>query len=92
MSFNTALSGLNAAQADLNTTANNISNVSTVGFKESRTEFADIFSASSSGGSGTQVGSGVLLANVAQQFNQGNLEFSSNTLDLAVNGEGFFYF
>ncbi len=92
MSFNTALSGLNAAQADLDVTANNISNVSTVGFKESRAEFADIFSASSFGGSGTQAGSGVSLSSVAQQFNQGNLEFSSNTLDLAVSGEGFFMF
>lgn len=92
MSFNTALSGLNAAQADLNTTANNIANVSTVGFKESRAEFADIFSATATGGSGTEIGSGVLLSNVSQQFSQGNLEFSSNTLDLAVNGEGFFIF
>ncbi len=90
MSFNTALSGLNAAQADLNVTANNIANVSTVGYKESRTEFADIFSTTSFGSSGTTIGNGVLLANVAQQFNQGNLEFSSNTLDLAVSGEGFF--
>ncbi len=90
MSFNTALSGLNAAQSDLNVTANNISNVGTVGFKESRTEFADIFSNSSLGSSSTAIGSGVLLANVAQQFNQGNLEFTSNTLDLAISGEGFF--
>ncbi|MET1255021.1 flagellar hook protein FlgE [Aliikangiella maris] len=90
MSFNTALSGLNAAQAELNVTANNISNVSTTGFKESRTEFADIFSTTSFGSSGTNIGNGVLLANVAQQFNQGNLEFTANTLDLAVSGEGFF--
>ena len=89
MSFNTALSGLNAAQADLNVTANNIANVSTTGFKESRTEFADIFSTTSFGSSSTTIGNGVLLANVAQQFNQGNLEFTSNTLDLAVSGEGF---
>ncbi|WP_444994911.1 flagellar hook protein FlgE [Aliikangiella sp. IMCC44359] len=90
MSFNTALSGLNAAQAELNVTANNIANVSTTGFKESRTEFADIFSTTSFGSSSTTIGNGVLLANVAQQFNQGNLEFTSNTLDLAVSGEGFF--
>lgn len=90
MSFNTALSGLNAAQADLNVTANNIANVGTTGFKESRTEFADIFSTTSFGASGTSIGNGVLLANVAQQFNQGNLEFTANTLDLAVSGEGFF--
>lgn len=90
MSFNTALSGLNAAQAELNVTSNNIANVATTGFKESRTEFSDIFSTTSFGSSGTTIGNGVLLANVAQQFNQGNLEFTSNTLDLAVSGEGFF--
>ncbi len=92
MSFNTALSGLNAAQAELNVTANNIANVSTTGFKQSRAEFADIFSTSSFGSSSTNIGNGVLLANVAQQFGKGNLEFTSNTLDLAVSGEGFFVF
>ena len=92
MSFNTALSGLNAAQAELNVTANNIANVSTTGFKQSRAEFADIFATSSFGGTGTSVGNGVLLADVAQQFGQGNLEFSANTLDLAISGQGFFIF
>lgn len=90
MSFNTALSGLNAAQSDLNVTANNIANVGTTGFKGSRAEFADIFATSSLGSSSTAIGNGVLLANVAQQFNQGNLDFTSNTLDLAISGEGFF--
>ena len=44
MSFNTSLSGINAANSDLNVTANNIANVNTTGFKESRAEFADLFS------------------------------------------------
>ncbi len=90
MSFNTALSGLNAAQAELNVTSNNIANVGTTGFKGSRAEFADIFATSSFGSSSTAIGNGTLLANVAQQFGQGNLEFTQNTLDLAVSGEGFF--
>ncbi|MBV1910132.1 MAG: flagellar hook protein FlgE [Kangiellaceae bacterium] len=90
MSFNTALSGLNAAQSELNVTSNNIANVGTTGFKGSRAEFADIFATSSFGSSSTAIGNGTLLANVAQQFGQGNLEFTSNTLDLAVSGEGFF--
>jgi len=90
MAFNTALSGLNAAQAELNVTSNNIANVGTTGFKGSRAEFADIFASSSFGSSSTAIGNGTLLANVAQQFGQGNLEFTSNTLDLAVSGEGFF--
>ena len=44
MGFNISLSGINAANADLNVTANNIANVKTTGFKESRAEFADLFS------------------------------------------------
>jgi len=90
MSFSTALSGLNAAQAELNVTSNNIANVGTNGFKGSRAEFADIFATSSFGSSSTAIGNGALLANVAQQFGQGNLEFTQNTLDLAMSGEGFF--
>lgn len=90
MSFNTALSGLNAAQSDLSVTSNNIANVNTTGFKESRAEFGDIYAVSALGSGRTAIGAGVLLSNVAQQFNQGNLNFTSNTLDLAVSGEGFF--
>ncbi len=90
MAFNTALSGLNAAQSDLSVTSNNIANVNTTGFKESRAEFGDIYATSALGSGRTAIGAGVLLSNVAQQFNQGNLNFTSNTLDLAVSGEGFF--
>ncbi len=90
MSFNTALSGLNAAQADLSVTSNDIANVNTTGFKESRAEFGDIFATSSLGSSSTAIGSGVLLSKVAQQFNQGNLDFTSNSLDLASSGDGMF--
>ncbi|MEM9101749.1 MAG: flagellar hook protein FlgE [Pseudomonadota bacterium] len=90
MSFNTGLSGVQAAQADLGVTSNNIANVSTVGFKESRAEFGDIYATSALGASSNTIGSGVLLTQVAQQFTQGNLEFTNNTLDFAVSGEGFF--
>ncbi|RKZ97296.1 MAG: flagellar hook protein FlgE, partial [Gammaproteobacteria bacterium] len=90
MSFNTALTGLNAASADLNVKSNNIANVSTTGFKGSRAEFADVYAVSSFGSSSTAVGDGVVLANVAQQFAQGNLEFTDNSLDLAISGQGFF--
>jgi flagellar hook protein FlgE len=90
MPFRTALSGLNAAAADLRVTGNNIANSGTVGFKESRAEFADVFALSHGGISQTAIGSGVRLAAVTQQFGQGNIEFTGNTLDLALNGEGFF--
>ena len=90
MSFNTALTGLNAAQADLNVKSHNIANVNTTGFKGSRAEFADVYAVSAFGSSTTAIGSGAVLNNVAQQFSQGNLEFTDNSLDLAISGQGFF--
>lgn len=91
MSFSTALSGLNAATADLNVKSNNIANVNTTGFKQSRAEFGDVFAVSAFGTtSRTAIGNGTVLQNVSQQFSQGNLEFTDNALDLAISGEGFF--
>ena len=90
MSFNIALSGLKAAQKDLDVTANNISNVNTFGFKESRAEFADVYSSSIFSNSRTSNGEGTLINDVAQQFSQGSLLFTSNSLDMAVSGGGFF--
>ena len=90
MPFRIALSGLNAASSDLKVTGNNIANAGTNGFKSSRTEFADVYATSLGGVSDTAVGGGVRLARVAQQFAQGNVEFTNNNLDLAINGEGFY--
>lgn len=90
MSFNIALTGLNAANQDLSVTANNLANVATVGFKRSRAEFADLYAATQQGVSATAVGNGVAVSEVAQQFSQGNLETTGNNLDLAINGNGFF--
>jgi flagellar hook protein FlgE len=90
MSFRVALSGLNAAQADLSVTANNIANANTTGFKQSRAEFADFFPVSAYGLADNAIGSGVRLDRVAQQFTQGTVNFTNNALDLAISGEGFF--
>lgn len=90
MSFNIALSGLAAAQKDLDTTANNIANVNTTGFKESRAEFADVYAGSIFSPGRTKVGDGVATSQVAQQFSQGALKFTSNSLDMAITGDGFF--
>jgi flagellar hook protein FlgE len=90
MSFRIALSGLNAAATDLSVTGNNIANASTSGFKESRAEFADVYASSVLDRSATAAGQGVRVARIAQQFSQGVVEFTSNNLDLAINGEGFF--
>jgi flagellar hook protein FlgE len=90
MSFGIALSGINAAQSDLAVTANNIANSQTTGFKQARSEFAELFAVSPQGVSRTQTGHGVKLAAVSQQFTQGNIEATSNNLDLAISGQGFF--
>lgn len=90
MSFNIALSGVSAAQKDLDTTSNNIANVNTVGFKESRAEFGDVYASSLLSSGKTKVGDGVLTQEVSQQFSQGSLSFTQNALDLAITGNGFF--
>lgn len=90
MGFNIGLSGLRAATSDLNVTGNNIANAGTAGFKQSRAEFADVYAASVLGSGANPQGSGVLLGDVSQLFNQGNINYTQNALDLAINGNGFF--
>jgi len=90
MSFQQGLSGLNASSKALDTVGNNIANSGTVGFKSSITEFADVFAASLSGAGAAPIGLGTKVATVAQQFTQGNITVTSNPLDLAINGGGFF--
>jgi flagellar hook protein FlgE len=90
MPFRLALSGLNAASTDLTVTANNVANVATTGFKASRAEFADLYAATQLGVSATNIGNGVRVSNVTQQFGQGNIDFTDNSLDLAISGNGFF--
>ena len=90
MAFYTSLTGLNAATAMLGVTANNISNVGTTGFKRSRADFGDIFATSPLQKASSTVGQGVSLKQVSQEFSQGNISFSSNALDLAITGDGFF--
>ncbi|SCX56764.1 flagellar hook protein FlgE [Nitrosospira sp. Nsp1] len=90
MSFQQGLSGLNAASKNLDVIGNNVANANTVGFKQSQAQFADVFANSLSGGSSVQSGIGVKVAAIAQQFNQGSITASSNPLDVAINGGGFF--
>ena len=90
MSFFTSLTGLNAATTQLSVTSNNIANAGTTGFKRSRSDFGDIFATSPLQKASTVVGQGTALKQVTQEFSQGNIELSGNSLDLAVTGEGFF--
>jgi flagellar hook protein FlgE len=79
------LSGLNAASSDLSVTANNIANANTTGFKASRAEFADVFAVGAQ-----NIGNGVAMSSVTQEFSQGGVDFTDRGLDLAISGEGFF--
>jgi flagellar hook protein FlgE len=88
--FQQGLSGLNAASKSLDVIGNNIANASTVGFKSSQAQFADLYANSLNGVSGNNAGIGVSVSKLAQQFTQGNIESSSNPLDVAINGGGFF--
>ncbi len=90
MGFEQALSGLQAASQNLDTIGNNIANASTMGFKEVRAQFADVYATSLWGASATQIGIGTQVAAVAAQFTQGNITTTGNPLDVAINGSGFF--
>jgi flagellar hook protein FlgE len=89
MGFQQGLSGLNGASKALDSVGNNIANSGTVGFKSASTSFADVFAASV-GSSSNQIGIGVSVASINQQFTQGNITVTNNALDLAINGQGFF--
>lgn len=90
MSFQQGLSGLNAASKSLEVIGNNVANANTVGFKAAQAQFADVYAASLAVGNSTQVGSGTAVSQVVQQFQQGNVTASTNPLDIAINGGGFF--
>jgi flagellar hook protein FlgE len=90
MAFTTALSGVNAAQSDLDVISNNIANSSTTGFKTARAEFGDVYAQSLLGTTTPTPGQGVKVTGITQQFSQGDLEFTDNALDVAINGDGFF--
>ncbi len=88
MPFRIALSGLNAASAGLRTTANNIANAGTTGFRQSRAEFASLVAARAQPAGA--IGSGVRTSRIAQQQTQGNIRFTDNALDAAIGGGGYF--
>lgn len=89
MSFQQGLSGLNSSAKNLDVIGNNIANSNTVGFKGSRTEFADIY-ASSFSSARNIAGIGTRVANISQQFGQGNITATNNPLDVAITGNGFY--
>ncbi|MEM6249538.1 flagellar hook protein FlgE [Shewanella vaxholmensis] len=83
MSFNIALSGLQATTQDLNTISNNIANASTSGFRGGRSEFASIYNGGQAGGVG--------VMSTSQNFSKGgSLTYTGRQLDMGIQGEGFF--
>ncbi len=90
MGFTTAISGLTAAQNMLSVASNNIANANTTGFKRSRAEFGDVYNNSIGGVTNVTPGAGVKVQRDAQIFDQGNLDYTQNSLDVAISGEGFF--
>jgi flagellar basal-body rod protein FlgG len=96
-----AKTGLDAQQTQLDVISNNLANVSTNGFKRARPVFEDLLyqtmrqpgapsSQQTQVPSGLQVGTGVRTTATVRVFNQGNLQQTGNSLDLAVSGQGFF--
>lgn len=96
-----ARTGLDAQQTNIDVVANNLANVSTNGFKKSRAVFEDLMyqvirqpgaqsSQQTQVSNGLQLGTGVQPVSTARIFTQGNLEFTQNSLDVAINGNGFF--
>ncbi len=83
MGFSQGLSGLNAASQALDVVGNNIANSQTVGFKSGAIAFADVFA-------GSQVGMGVQVAGVNQNFSGGILAQGNGALDMGIQGNGFF--
>lgn len=90
MSFQQGLSGLNTSSKSIEVIGNNVANASTVGFKQSKAIFSDVYANSLNASSPSPIGIGVNLSAVVQQFTQGNITGTNNPLDVAINGNGFF--
>lgn len=86
MSFDIAISGLNAATTELEVISNNIANNSTAGFKKSRVEFSDVYASTIKNSTGQGVG----ISTIRQTHNPGNYVDTGKDLDMAINGDGFF--
>jgi len=97
----TAATGMNSMQHQIDVTSNNIANVNTAGFKQDRAEFQDLMyetlnytagqtSQTTLNPTGIDVGLGVRVSGIQKNFNEGDLKLTSNTLDLAIEGKGFF--
>jgi len=90
MTLDVALTGINAATTELATISNNIANSSTTGFKRADVSFTDVYARSNFGANRVTPGEGVRVSQIKQDFGQGGLTSSGNSLNLAVEGIGMF--
>ncbi|KVE33299.1 flagellar hook protein FlgE [Burkholderia sp. TSV86] len=90
MGYQQGLSGLAGASSDLDVIGNNIANANTVGFKASTAQFADMYANSVASAVNNPIGIGTMLSSVQQQFSQGTIQSSASSLNVAINGNGFF--
>lgn len=88
--FGIGISGLQGSNKNLETIGNNVANASTVGFKSSRVEFADMYAKASISSGGNQTGQGVQVANISQNFNGGGTTYTQRPLDMKIDGSGFY--
>jgi flagellar hook protein FlgE len=91
--FSIPLSGLTASSEALSTIANNLANLNTVGYKDQRVQFQDLFYQSlGSTGAGDPIlqGAGVRVGSIPSNFTQGSVSSSGVNTDVAIQGEGFF--
>jgi len=92
-SFSSPLSGLTAAQANLQSVSNNLANIDTDGYKDQSLTFSDVFSqAGATNGSGdpVQTGSGVAISSTSTDFSEGSLDTTGTASNMAISGNGFF--
>ena len=88
----TPLTGLNAASKELSAVSNNLANANTIGFKKSNAEFGDFMAEESSTVVGARTGKGVMTMGMHRNTSQGSLQQTSNSLDVALQGEGYMVF
>ena len=97
----TAATGMNSMQHQIDVTSNNIANVNSTGFKQDRAEFQDLMyetlnyaagqtSQTTTNPTGIDVGLGVRISGIQKNFTEGDLKLTSNPLDIAIEGKGFF--
>jgi flagellar hook protein FlgE len=89
-SMYSAVTGLNASNQRMSVIGDNIANVNTTAYKSSEVSFESLIMQSTGGYTGQEIGGGVLGGNLSYDWNQGTIQKTSNSYDMAIAGTGFF--